>query len=189
MMRHRYIVSILALFLFVASVFGKPVTLSEVRDAVNSLMQGLDKDFNIERIEARYLAGGELAYYMADLGDNGWVLVSGDDAMRPILAFSFENSLTPEEEWNDAAAYLLNIYQQEISLVMKDPSLPRDSRWDQATLPTDKKAAAAGPVEPFINVTWNQSSGWNMFCPEDEEGPGGHVYVGCVAVSMAQAMC
>jgi len=188
MMRHRYIVSILALFLFVASVFGKPVTLSEVRDAVNSLMQGLDKDFNIERIEARYLAGGELAYYMADLGDNGWVLVSGDDAMRPILAFSFENSLTPEGEWNDAAAYLLNIYQQEISLVMKDPSLPRDSRWDQAALPTDKKAAAAGPVEPFIAVNWNQSSGWNRFCPEDEEGPGGYVYVGCVAVAMAQAM-
>ena len=27
-----------------------------------------------------------------------------------------------------------------------------------------------------------------MFCPEDEEGPGGHAYVGCVAVAMAQAM-
>lgn len=188
MMRHRYIVSILALFLFVASVFGKPVTLSEVRDAVNSLMQGLDKDFNIESIEARYLPGGELAYYMADLGDNAWVLVSGDDAMRPILAFSFENSLTPEGEWNDAAAYLLDIYQHEISLVKKDPNLPRDSRWDLAALPTDKKAAAAGPVEPFIAVNWNQSSGWNRFCPEDEEGPGGHVYVGCVAVAMAQAM-
>jgi len=43
-------------------------------------------------------------------------------------------------------------------------------------------------VDPFIAVNWNQSSGWNRFCPEDEEGPGGHVYVGCVAVSMAQAM-
>lgn len=188
MMRHRYIVSILALFLFVASVFGKPVTLSEVRDAVNSLMQGLDKDFSIERIDARYLPGGELSYYMADLGDNGWVLISGDDAMRPILAFSFENSITPEEEWNDAAAYLLNIYKQEISLVKKDPDLPRDARWDQAALSTYKKAAAVDPVDPFIDVNWNQSSGWNRFCPEDEEGPGGHVYVGCVAVAMAQAM-
>ena len=40
----------------------------------------------------------------------------------------------------------------------------------------------------LINVTWNQGNGWNRFCPEDEEGPGGHVYAGCVAVSMAQAM-
>jgi hypothetical protein len=188
MMRHRYIVSILVLLLAVASVFGKPVTLNEVRDAVSALMENLGKDLDIEGIEARYLSGGELGYYMVDLGENGWVLVSGDDAMRPILAFSFENSMTPEEEWNHAAAYLLNIYQEEISLTLQNSSLPRDGRWDPAALLTDKKAAAAGPVEPFIDVKWNQSSGWNMFCPEDEEGPGGYVYVGCVAVAMAQAM-
>ncbi len=188
MMRHRYIVSILGLFLFAASVFGKPVTLNEVRDAVSALMQGWNKQVGIESIEARYLPDGELGYYMVDLGENGWVLVSGDDALRPILAFSFENSMTPEEEWNDAAAYLLNIYQKEISLTLRDPSLTRDARWDQAALSTDKKAMAAAPVEPFIDVTWNQSSGWNMFCPVDEDGPGGHVYVGCVAVAMAQAM-
>ena len=187
-MRHRYIVSIFVFLFAVASVFGKPVTLNEVRDAVSNLIESFGKSLDIEGIEARYLPGGELAYYMVDLGESAWVLVSGDDAMRPILAFSFENSLTPEEEWNDAASYLLNIYQEEISLKIKDSSLPRDSRWDQAALPTDKKAAAAGPVEPFIDVTWNQSSGWNRFCPEDEDGPGGHVYVGCVAVAMSQAM-
>jgi hypothetical protein len=104
------------------------------------------------------------------------------------MAFSFENRLTPENEWNDAARYLLSLYQQEISLALKDSSLPRDARWDQTALPSGKKAAAVDPVDPFIPVNWNQSSGWNMFCPEDEEGPGGHAYVGCVAVSMAQAM-
>lgn len=187
-MRHRYIVTILALFFGLVSVFGKPVTLNEVRDAVSALMQSFGKDLDIEGIDARYLPGGELAYYMVDLGESGWVMVSGDDAMRPVLAFSFENSMTPEEEWNDAAAYLLDIYQDEISFTLQDASLPRDARWDQAALPTDKKAAAVGEVEPFIDVNWNQSSGWNRFCPEDEEGPGGHVYVGCVAVSMAQAM-
>ncbi len=188
MMRHRYIVSILTLLLVVASVFGKPVTLNEVRDAVSSLMESFGKNLDIEGFEARYMPGGELAYYMVDLGENGWVMVSGDDAMRPVLAFSFENSLTPEEEWNDAAAYLLNIYQEEISLTLKDSSLPRDARWDQPALSTDKKAAAVEPVDPFIDVNWNQNSGWNRFCPEDEEGPGGHVYVGCVAVAMSQAM-
>src|SRR5690606_31566810 len=43
-------------------------------------------------------------------------------------------------------------------------------------------------VSPLIKVTWNQNSTWNRFCPADSEGPGGRVYVGCVAVSMAQAM-
>ena len=188
MMRHRYIIFILTLFLFVASVFGKPVTVEEVREAAYALMQSLDKDLNIEGVEARYLPGGELGYYMVDLGENGWILVSADDAMRPVLAFSFENSMTPEDEWNAEARYLLNLYQKEITLTLKDQSLPRDVRWDHEALSAEKKAAAAGPVEPFIEVTWNQGSGWNMFCPVDEDGPGGHVYVGCVAVSMAQAM-
>jgi len=188
MMRRRYILSILTLFLFVASVFGKPVTLAEVREAAYNLLQGLDKDLTIERISARYLPGGELGYYTVDLGAEGWILVSGDDALRPILAFSFENRITPEEEWNDAAAYLLDIYQKEISHALKDTSLPRDARWDRAALPTELKAAAAAPVEPFIEVTWNQNSGWNIFCPFDEAGPGDHAYVGCVAVAMAQAM-
>lgn len=188
MMRRRYIVSILALFLGLASVFGKPVSITEVREVVYALLENWNRQTEIEDIHGRYLPDGQLGYYLVDLGQEGWVMVSGDDAMRPILAFSFENSMTPEEEWNDAAAYLLNIYQDEISLTLKDSSLPRDARWDRGALPTDKKAAAAGPVEPFIDVNWNQNSGWNRFCPEDEEGPGGHVYVGCVAVAMAQAM-
>lgn len=187
-MRHRYIVSFLTLFIFVASVFGKPVSLAEVREAVNSLLEGWNKQVEILNINARLLPGGEVGYYMVDLGSDGWVMVSGDDAIRPILAFSFENSLTPEQEWNDAASYILDLYKQEITLSMEDPNLPRDKRWDQEEQPSAKKAAAADPVEPFIYVNWNQSSGWNMFCPEDEEGPGGHAYVGCVAVSMAQAM-
>ena len=97
MMRHRYIVSILALFLFAASVFGKPVTLNEVRDAVSALMQDWNKQLEIESIEARYLPDGELGYYMVDLGEKGWVLVSGDDALRPILAFSFESKVVPHK--------------------------------------------------------------------------------------------
>jgi hypothetical protein len=188
MRRNRYILGVLALLLFVASAFGKPVSLTEVRGVVNALLEDWDKELEIANIEARFLPDGNVAYYMVSLGQGGWVLVSGDDAMRPVLAFSFENALRPESEWNDAAAYLLDLYQQEIKLAIEDPSLHRDRRWDAEDKQTAMKAAAAAPVEPFIQVNWNQNSGWNMFCPEDEEGPGGHVYVGCVAVAMAQAM-
>ena len=95
MRRQRYILTILTLFMFVVSVFGKPVTLTEVREAVNALMESFGKQMEIEAIEARYLADGELGYYMVDLKQGGWVMVSADDVMRPVIAFSFENSLTP----------------------------------------------------------------------------------------------
>lgn len=189
MMKHRYIYSTLALLLFFVSAIGKPVTITEVKEAVYSLLQNWDKELHIEGIESRYLADGELGYYMVDLGQNGWVIVSSDDVVRPVLAFSFENRMTPEDEWNDAARYMLNQYKEEITLALKNTSLQRDKRWDRAVLPTELKAAtAAGDIDPFIDVLWNQGGGWNIFCPYDEDGPGDHVYVGCVAVAMAQAM-
>jgi hypothetical protein len=187
-MRYRYILTTLLLSLFFLSAIGKPVTETEVRIVVNSLLESWNKDLEISKIEARYLEGGELSYYMVDLGLNGWVMVSGDDALRPLLAFSFENSMSPEESWNDAARYLLDRYQEELTIAIRNPELKRDERWDRSALPSATKNVSAEPVDPFIEVTWNQGSGWNMFCPVDEDGPGGRVFVGCVAVAMAQAM-
>ncbi len=43
-------------------------------------------------------------------------------------------------------------------------------------------------VEPLLDCEWNQGSPYNKLCPEDPAGPGGHVWVGCVATAMAQIM-
>ena len=188
MKRYRYIVSILAMILVLVTASGKPVTKAEVSEVVHALLADWNKDVEIVTMEPRYLPGGEVGYYMVDLGDAGWVLVSGDDVVKPVLAFSFENSMSPESTWNDAARYLLQFYRQGITSAIRNPQLKRDGRWDRPELPTVTKAVSAAPVTPFINVKWNQSGGWNMFCPVDEAGPSGHAYVGCVAVAMAQAM-
>ncbi len=50
------------------------------------------------------------------------------------------------------------------------------------------KSTAITPVAPLIPVTWDQDKNWNTYCPTDATGPGGHAYVGCVGVCMAQAM-
>ena len=39
-----------------------------------------------------------------------------------------------------------------------------------------------------LTGTWDQGSPYNMYCPEDDAGPGGHAWVGCVATAMAQIM-
>jgi Leucine-rich repeat (LRR) protein len=42
------------------------------------------------------------------------------------------------------------------------------------------------PVGPMIRSTWSQEGWFNYYCPEDPDGPDGHVYVGCAAVAMGQ---
>ena len=190
MMGRRHIWVSLILLIFSVSVFGKAVSKSEVEEAVYSLLFKWNRQegVKIQQMEERYLSDGTLGYYMVDLGEDGWVMVSADDVIRPIIAFSFEKEITPESEWGDAASYLLGTYKQEIAIAIKDKSLKRDERWDRPELPSFQKSAMEDVLEPIIDVTWNQGGGWNMFCPADEDGPSGHAYVGCVAVAMAQAM-
>ena len=103
MKRYRYIVAILAMFLVLVTASGKPVTEAEVREVVHSLLADWDKDVEIVNISPRYLPGREGGYYMVDLGNAGWVMVSGDDVVQPVLAYSFENRISPESTWKRAA--------------------------------------------------------------------------------------
>ncbi len=184
-----FILSLAILLVFVSG-FGKAVSKAEVSAAVYELLEEWNRPADVEilNMDPHYLSDGSLGYYLVDLGRNGWVLVSGDDVIRPVLAFSFEKPLVVEEEWGEAAGYLLNLYKDEIRSAVKNPNLKRDVRWDGRDLPSLKSSHEDVYIDPFIEVNWNQSAGWNMFCPYDEDGPGDRAYVGCVAVSMAQAM-
>jgi len=50
-----------------------------------------------------------------------------------------------------------------------------------------QKSASRGVAPLLINL-WNQDSPYNMLCPVDPLGPGGHVYAGCVATAMSMVM-
>jgi hypothetical protein len=189
-MKKRWLSALFLLVVFLVHTAGKPVTRGDVILAVHALLSRWDRvePVEIQSIEPGYLSNGELGYYLADLGRSGWVLVSADDVIRPVIAFSFENSYTPESEWNGTARYLLDHYRSQIDAALKEPQRKRDTGWDRLELPSGKKSATGVYVDPFIEVKWNQGSGWNRFCPYDEDGPGNHAYVGCVGVAMAQAM-
>ncbi|MBP5328150.1 MAG: C10 family peptidase [Bacteroidales bacterium] len=41
-------------------------------------------------------------------------------------------------------------------------------------------------VGPLLTTTWDQGQYYNALCPEDANGPAGHVPTGCIATAMAQ---
>jgi len=61
------------------------------------------------------------------------------------------------------------------------------NQWDKYSNPVDFESQTRS-VSPLLQARFNQDSSWNDMCPEDPDGPGGNVYVGCVAVAMAQIM-
>jgi len=124
------------------------------------------------------------------IDDKGFVIVSADYNHIPVLGFSFENNL----DFNNIAPalnYWLNGLSEDVSLT-KQLKIQREdinSQWQQLITGTITKGAKdVQSVDPLLTSKWNQDAPYNELCPEDESGPGGHTYVGCVATAMAQIM-
>ena len=126
-----------------------------------------------------------------ELEPEGWILLSADKKVEPVIGFSFTGHFKmPEQNLNDPVFNWLDLYHKQIKNIVADSSLKERSAWSRSSENGVSRslAAAAVRVDPFMVVNWGQGKNWNQFCPVDKDGPGGHVYVGCVAVGLAQAM-
>ena len=136
---------------------------------------------------------GNADYYVFNVpGDNGFVIIAGDDRVKPILAYSTTGCFNPNDI-ADGFSYVLNGYCEEIQYVREhnlDATADITAEWksvgETGYINKEKKERRA--VGPYCQTTWNQNWPYNSQCPEDEEGSGGRVYAGCVATAMGQVM-
>ncbi len=131
-----------------------------------------------------------LMYLFSDAKQAGFVLISADDLVEPVLAYSFESDF---DENIPAVEYMLEIYKKQIKYAKEKRLTASDEikqKWAKYLFGTDvslkNKSIKAG--EPLLRVMWDQGTYYNTSCPADASGSDGHVVVGCVAVSMGQAM-
>jgi hypothetical protein len=126
-----------------------------------------------------------------NLEPEGWILLSTDIKVKPVIGFSFTGTFEkPVENVNDPMYNWFNFYQRQIKKIITNKTFKEQNLWEEMRKYAVSKETASSYVRvmPFMKVNWGQGKNWNQFCPSDASGPGGHVYVGCVAVSMAQAM-
>lgn len=170
--------------------YGEPVSIAEVHNAVKHFVASVfPAGTSYQVLEILPMKNGnEIPMYAVNLKPGGWVLVSGDDKSIPVLGYSISGSFDATVASEDGVGEWIRHYSGNISGMAGDKSLKRDSRWDGNPGAFVLKSATIEPVAPLIPVTWDQDKNWNGFCPTDPTGPGGHAYVGCVGVCMAQAM-
>ncbi len=125
------------------------------------------------------------AYYIFNVNANdGFVIIAGDDIVKPVLGYSNEgtydgNNLPPAfQEWmENYSAQILFAKQNNVQATVEIKN-----GWDELINNTyQKKAKSIQTVNPLLSTTWNQSPYYNALCP------GGSV-TGCVATAMAQIM-
>lgn len=120
--------------------------------------------------------------YAFNAGDGqGFVIVSGNDAVKSILAFSDKGKFPSENEMPENLKYWLEYYSKEISCVVRDnPSLMPAS--------TENVSSATVETGPLLgDIRWGQGNPYNYLCPysttKNELSA-----TGCVATAMAQIM-
>ena len=151
-----------------------------------------DSDIQLNLVSAAVSRDGTDYYAFNVRGGNGFVIVAGDDRVKPILAYSTTGSFNPQDV-AEGFAYMLNGYREEIQYV-RDHNLPAMpdivAEWESVlrtgSLQQGRQARAV--VGPLCQTIWNQNFPYNSQCPEDPEGNGGYVYAGCVATAMGQVM-
>ena len=115
---------------------------------------------------------------MFNVEGGGFVVVSGDDRTRPVLAYS-ETGSFESAEIPDALTAWLSRYEEQLSDLADgaEPCAYHPTRNDRS-------------VSPLIATRWKQSSAYNSLCPVDTTLPqyGGHPSVGCVALALGQVM-
>lgn len=135
---------------------------------------------------------GEVDYYVFNVQDGGFVIIAGDDRVKPILAYSTTGAYDPDDV-AEGFAYTLSTFQEEIQYVREHqlgatPDIAAEWRSVAATGNLRQGRTARAVVGPLCQTLWNQNFPWNSQCPEDPEGNGGFVYAGCVATAMGQVM-
>ena len=200
----------LLLFAFSSVVYAKPVTDTMVEGVGSVFLQAQDEKkkmaFEKEGQQGSYtkihsLSGTtklvesgteKVLAYVLELEPKGFLVVSPDTDISPIIAYSFEGDFN----WKDSESnVLLDMLRQDMEnriealpLTSQEVRAKNKKLWDlyftedNSFLNELTEAATYGPL---LSTYWNQSSPYNAYCPIDPVS-GSTSIVGCVATAMAQ---
>jgi len=182
---------IITFFLIVSFIFSAQVLQTDAENiAENFYNYKNDPRENIFTIESTqiYSIDNENIFYVIELKPSGFILISYDDLIRPVLGYSFENNFRFDDIPTNIN-YIFNLYNRQIAERRSEDILDEEiiSEWQRFSRTVEYEPQTRN-VNPLISARFDQGSPWNDMCPEDPDGDGGNVLVGCVAVSMAQIM-
>ena len=142
--------------------------------------------------EATLVSADEI--YIFNIGDNGFVMISGNTVLPPVLGYSNHEKFPDMGSAPENFTWWIQHYRDMIVFAMEQGIEPEEDvmrQWDDASkgfFPTRNTTV----VNPLITTHWNQDCYYNEYCPATGGGwwggPCGHVYAGCVACAMAQVM-
>jgi len=133
-------------------------------------------------------AEGQPAIFVFSNNGNGFILISADDALTPVLGYAYEGNFSAPGA-NPNFEGLLFDYTEQVKYVRNNSieATPEIiSNWNSlSTSQNDFSVLATTTVGPLITTMWNQTNPYNEFCPSNASG---NALTGCVATAMSMIM-
>ncbi|MBP3672142.1 MAG: leucine-rich repeat protein [Bacteroidaceae bacterium] len=127
---------------------------------------------------------GVAAYYIVQYKAGGWVIVAAQSSSSPVIGYNTIGEFAapaPVSDLLDFNAKIIVARAQELGCEEHIGW----SRVKQRKAPTESIINSTPDIAPLITIDLNQGEPFNNYCPEHN---GNKSLVGCVAVSMTQAM-
>jgi len=196
----KHIIYFLAFFLiFSSNLLSSPISFENAMNAAESFFKAnitnIDKSKITLHYKSEYKSKNQIQqskttnYYIFNYGIQGFVIISGDDAVYPVLGYSFENSFSTENMPENIVNWL-DFYQKSIEFATENkiqatPEIKQD--WDNLYSKKSELNKIQTSVKPLCETKWNQSPHVNDLCPYDSAAKT-KCLTGCVATAMAQVM-
>ena len=189
----KHFLSLLALILGIGMAQANPVGVSQAKLVGQQFVQA---NFDLSRqagelnlVYTGTSTRGEACFYVFNVDNEGFVMVSADDVYRPIVGFSDEGAFDAQNI-NPELNYMLNeLISYRSGKLTGEPTPAVAAEWNQVVTRGTQMSFNGGRANTYLCTTkWNQDYPYNYYCPMGNGGPGGHVYAGCVATAMSQVM-
>lgn len=179
-----------------------PVTIDDAEGVADFHLTVKEKseEYSINDIFVFENTEGDTLSYITNLTPYGFIVLSTDTDITPIIAYSFKGNFPYDEDENNILYHMLKNDMELRLQAIADTTYPKiisnNQLWDvylNGDLSYLEREFQQWPPEGstitsgWIETTWTQMNPYNEFCPYDPlPSPSGRSLVGCVATAMAQ---
>lgn len=142
-------------------------------------------DLIFECVHTEYSDNIALFYVFNRLNNNGFIIISANDALKPVFAYSLKNNFRMDNMPTLIKRILYNYTKkQNIALEINLKANKETAElWENSKSVKDINA-----VGPLLSTTWAQGEFYNDDCPPYFGCPGGHAQANGAGVALAQIM-
>jgi hypothetical protein len=204
-----FLLAFVSLFIFSSGAFAKPVSMQMAEDVARTHLSANNERERLAALTARKAFDkrsistpdiielkdeqtGEILAYVLGLTPEGFIVVSPDTDITPVIAYSFKGSFPLEDFQDNVLLHMVTRDMENrleaIPIVSDEFKEKNNDLWEKHLSAESSfldAQASATKYGSYLKTTWDQGSPYNVYCPYDPF-EGEKSAVGCVATAMAQ---